>query len=95
MRKLAILALKSHIPAMSNDNYSLNNLVPGANAMHRCALLFVGLAVLAVSGCEHTVKLSAPDKPIVINLNVKIEREVRVKVEREIDDVIRENKEIF
>jgi len=63
--------------------------------MHRSALLLVGLAVLAVSGCEPTVKLSAPDKPIVINLNVKIEREVRVKVEREIDDVIRENKEIF
>ena len=63
--------------------------------MHRCALLFVGLAVLAIWGCEPTVKLSAPDKPIVIILNVKIEREVRVKVEREIDDVIRENKEIF
>jgi hypothetical protein len=63
--------------------------------MHRCALLFVGLAVLAIPGCEPTVKLSAPDKPIVIILNVKIEREVRVKVEREIDDVIRENKEIF
>ncbi len=63
--------------------------------MHRSALLLVGLAVLAVAGCEPTVQLSAPDKPIVINLNVKIEREVRVKVEREIDDVIRENKEIF
>ena len=89
------MALKSHIPAMSNDNYNLNTLVLGANARHRCALLFVGLGVMAVSGCEPTVKLSAPDKPFVINLNVKIEREVRVKVEREIDDVIRENKEIF
>lgn len=94
-RKLAISALKSHIPAMSNDKYSLSNLVPGANVIRGSAFLFVGLAVLAVSGCEPTVKLSAPDKPIVINLNVKIEREVRVKVEREIDDVIRENKEIF
>jgi hypothetical protein len=56
---------------------------------------FVGLAILAVSGCEPTVKLSAPDKPFVINLNVKIECEVWVKIEREINDVIRENKEIF
>lgn len=54
------------------------------------ALLFAGLAA-----CEPTVKLAAPDKPIVINLNVKIEREVRVKVEREIDDVIRQNQGIF
>jgi len=54
------------------------------------------LALACVLGaCEPTVKLAAPDKPIVINLNVKIEREVRVKVEREIEDVIRENKEIF
>lgn len=59
------------------------------------AIVFVSLAALMLSGCEPTVKLSAPDKPIVINLNVKIEREVRVKVEREIDDVIRQNKEIF
>ena len=51
------------------------------------------LPVLAA--CEPTVKLAAPDKPIVINLNVKIEREVRIKVEREIDDVIEQNKEIF
>lgn len=59
------------------------------------AIVFASLAVLMLSGCAPTVKLSAPDKPIVINLNVKIEREVRVKVEREIDDVIRQNKEIF
>lgn len=56
-------------------------------------LTLAALGLLAA--CEPTVKLAAPDKPIVINLNVKIEREVRVKVEREIEDVIRENKEIF
>jgi hypothetical protein len=56
----------------------------------------LALGVLAtLTACEPTVKLAAPDEPIVINLNVKIEREVRVKVEREIDDMIRENKEIF
>lgn len=59
------------------------------------APLAIGLVATALAACEPTVKLAAPDKPIVINLNVKIEREVRVKVEREIEDVIRENKEIF
>lgn len=59
------------------------------------AFLGFGLAATALAGCEPTVKLAAPDKPIVINLNVKIEREVRVKVEREIEDVIRENKGVF
>jgi len=58
-------------------------------------LLCLGLIAAGLPACEPTVKLAAPDKPIVINLNVKIEREVRVKVEREIEDVIRDNKEIF
>jgi hypothetical protein len=39
------------------------------------------LAALGLSGCTPTVKVEAPDKPIVINLNVKIEQEVRVYVE--------------
>ncbi len=29
-----------------------------------------------VAACNPTVKVEAPDKPIVINLNVKIEQEV-------------------
>lgn len=59
------------------------------------ATLWLGLLAVSLAACEPTVKLAAPDKPIVINLNVKIEREVRVKVEREIEDVIRDNGEIF
>lgn len=50
---------------------------------------------IGLAACEPTIRLAAPEKPIVINLNVKIEREVRVKVEREIEDVIRDNGEIF
>jgi hypothetical protein len=76
LRKLAISALKSHIPAMRNANYSLKTPVPGANAMQRCALLFVGLAALAISGCEPAVQISARDKSVIINLNDKIGREV-------------------
>jgi len=53
------------------------------------------LAVAAIAACQPTVKVEAPDKPIVINLNVKIEQEVRVKIERELEDVFAENPEIF
>ncbi len=54
-----------------------------------------------VAACEPTVKVAAPDKPIVINLNVKIEHEVRVKVERDVDallkadDLLQEDQELF
>lgn len=47
--------------------------------------LGIGLAVL-LAGCAPTVKLAAPDKPIVINLNVKIEHEIRIKVDKELDE---------
>tara|TARA_R110002096_G_scaffold43171_2_gene116364 strand:- start:346 stop:531 length:186 start_codon:yes stop_codon:yes gene_type:complete len=53
------------------------------------------LAGLVLAACEPTIQLKAPDKPIVINLNVKIEREVRIKIEREVEDLLRERKDLF
>lgn len=52
------------------------------------------LAVGLVS-CAPTVKVEAPDKPIEINLNVKIEQEVRVKIERQVDDLLEDKPGIF
>jgi hypothetical protein len=45
--------------------------------------------------CTPTVKVEAPDKPIVINLNVKIEQEVRVKVDRDVDTLLQNNPNLF
>ena len=55
------------------------------------ACVIAGLA----AGCTPTVKVEAPDKPIVINLNVKIEQEVRVKVDRDVDDLLQNNPDLF
>ncbi len=56
------------------------------------AILFCASVLLA--GCA-TVKVQAPDKPIEINLNVKIEQEVRVRLDRDIEDLIANNPDIF
>ena len=53
----------------------------------------IGLFLLG--GCSPTVKLQAPDKPIEINLNVKVEQEVRVRVERGLEDDIAKNPDLF
>lgn len=50
---------------------------------------------VAVSACEPKVQVAAPDKPIVINLNVKIEHEVRVKLEKDVDDLLKKNSDLF
>jgi hypothetical protein len=57
--------------------------------------LAMGLLLIALSGCRHTVEVKAPEEPITINLNVKIEHEIRVKVDRELDDLFEEESDIF
>ncbi len=52
------------------------------------------LAALLLAGCQPTVRVQAPEKPITINLNVKIEHEVRVKVEKDVETLL-QNKELF
>ena len=46
---------------------------------------------LALGGCTHKVKVEAPDKPIEINLNV----DLRVRLEREVEDLIANNPDLF
>jgi hypothetical protein len=53
------------------------------------------LATATLAACQPTVRVEAPDKPIVINLNIKIEQEVRIKVERDVDTLLSQNKELF
>ena len=59
----------------------------------KAMLLTFGLLTM-LAGCAPTVKLAAPDEPIVINLNVKIEHEIRVKVDKELDEVFNDD-ELF
>ncbi|MBN8818125.1 MAG: YnbE family lipoprotein [Sphingomonas sp.] len=45
-----------------------------------------------VSGC---IQVRAPDKPIEINLNVKIQQEVVVRLQQDAKDLIQNNPELF
>jgi YnbE-like lipoprotein len=51
--------------------------------------------LLALGACQHKVQVEAPKDPIVINLNVKIEQEVRVRVEEDVDDLLADNPDLF
>jgi hypothetical protein len=51
--------------------------------------------VLLLSACTPRVELAVPDKPITINLNVKIDHEIRVKVDKELDDLFDEDSGLF
>lgn len=58
-------------------------------------IVWVFLAVVWVAACTPTVQLAVPDKPIEINLNIKIEHQIRVKVDRELDELFEEDSELF
>lgn len=53
------------------------------------------LLAVALGACSPTVKVEAPDKPIRIDLNINIQQEVRIKVDRALDDAFAKNPEIF
>ena len=53
------------------------------------------LLIALLGACTPTVQVAAPDKPIEINLNVKIEHEVRVKVDKDLDEIFDEDSDLF
>lgn len=48
--------------------------------------------VLPLAGC---ISVSPPDKPIEINLNVTIQQEVLVRLQRDVEQLIEQNPEAF
>lgn len=50
---------------------------------------------LLIGGCQPTVRVEAPKEPITINLNIKLDAEVRVKLEEQAQEDIARNKGIF
>lgn len=60
--------------------------------MKKGAILFLPFLGLPLSAC---VQVTAPDKPIVINLNIAIRQEVLLRLDQASKKVTEENPEIF
>ncbi len=61
-------------------------------AMRRVKLLLAVPVLLSSAGC---VQVSAPEKPIEINLNINIRQEVVVRLQQDVRDLIKENPGVF
>jgi hypothetical protein len=61
--------------------------------MKTLPILLVLFASLA--GCTPTVQVQAPKEPIEINLNVKIQHEIRIQVDKELEGLFDEDSDIF
>ncbi|MDX5297428.1 MAG: YnbE family lipoprotein [Gammaproteobacteria bacterium] len=60
----------------------------------RCGLAIL-LAGLLSAACTPTVQLAMPNEPININLNVKIEHEILIKVDKELDAMFSDSSGLF
>ena len=68
-------------------------------SVERQSLLIVSIAAvglaLILQACTPTVKVEDPAEPITINLNIKLDAEVRLKIEEQAKDDITNNPGIF
>lgn len=63
--------------------------------MERKLVLFLALTAFTLSACTPTIQVAVPNEPITINLNIRIEHEIRVKVEQQLDDIFAANSGLF
>lgn len=62
----------------------------------RASSVLVTMALLlAITACSPTVQVAPPTEPIEINLNVKIEHDLRVRLDKEVADVIATEDSLF
>ncbi|HBH90043.1 MAG TPA: YnbE family lipoprotein [Hyphomonadaceae bacterium] len=57
--------------------------------------LLITIVPLLACACTPTVRVAAPTEPITINLNVRIDQEVRVRLDREVEELIADNPDLF
>ncbi|WP_310606595.1 YnbE family lipoprotein [Buttiauxella brennerae] len=56
-------------------------------------LLVTGIAGLI--GCTPRIEVAAPKEPITINMNVKIEHEIHIKVDKDVETLLKNRSDLF
>ncbi len=72
----------------------MGKLVPSHSSVV-IAIITGWLAASSVASCTPTIQIAPPSEPITINLNIKIEHEIRIKVDKELDDLFESESDIF
>ena len=53
------------------------------------------LILLGLVACTPTVQVAMPNEPININLNVKIEHEIYIRVDKQLDELFSDSSGLF
>lgn len=52
-------------------------------------------ATVLLSGCVPRIEVAAPKEPITINMNVKIEHEIHIKVDKDVETLLKSRSDLF
>lgn len=53
------------------------------------------LSAAMLSGCTPRIEVAAPKEPITINMNVKIEHEIHIKVDKDVETLLKSRSDLF
>ncbi len=65
------------------------------NMIWKMPIVLSFTSALVLGACTHKVEIIPSDKPIIINLNVKIDQEIRVRLDKDIEALLADNPDIF
>jgi hypothetical protein len=90
-------AEEARVAARADTAGSMEQSMPSTTTPLRQALApaLVLAAALGAVACTPTLRIEASDKPITINLNVKIDQEIRVRLDKDLEDAIAKNPDLF
>lgn len=57
--------------------------------------LIATFAISSLTACTPSVQVALPDKPININLNVKIQHEILIKIDKQLDNMFSSSSGLF
>lgn len=58
-------------------------------------LLLAMVAPMLLAGCTPRIEIAASKEPITINMNVKIEHEIHIKVDKDVEALLKNRSDIF
>ncbi len=50
---------------------------------------------ILLTGCTPRIEIAASKEPITINMNVKIEHEIHIKVDKDVENLLKSRSDLF
>ncbi|MEB6377907.1 YnbE family lipoprotein [Leclercia adecarboxylata] len=63
--------------------------------MKKLAGGFTAIVILLLTGCTPRIEVAASKEPITINMNVKIEHEIHIKVDKDVESLLKSRSDLF